>query len=565
MPKVLDTMVDWLHLNVLFKCGLFACSSEILYVKKIKKYFMRSDVIMKKWIAYCANLAILAGAVTLTVYAPDGLSKIIVGIMTAVILAGEIFGVVPLIQYSTGFDCAIRNIRKACEAQTSMPWIAVLKMDTFFGQKVLDQLFDDCKKKIEQERKNGMIISGIDEVINEDELSLRCWQGVILQIPGTLTGLGLLGTFIGLITGINSIQVSSVDATLASIQTLFSGIQTAFYTSIAGVILSIIFNIMYKFLWNVMIRDLGMFIVLYQRNVIPSAEEQIRYSQKKGMKQIQESLGRIPQNNNFSLSNIDMTPQRNSGNESVMMPQILNGLQAGEFMFYLQPRYDLNTREIIGAEALVRWKHPKLGMVAPAVFIPILEKNGYITKLDQYIWNQICIKIREWIDDGIRPVPISVNISKTDILALDICGVFSELIQKYRIPPKCIEFDIAQNAYMEARNITLEFEKQVQQKGFRTVIDGFQGDFFALRSGEQDSYADAYKLDLRSYKDNKEIAAVAGQARDMRISMLAEGIENMEQMSVLRKNGITEGQGFYLSKAVSIGEFEHLMKWRQNQ
>lgn len=145
---------------------------------------------------------------------------------------------------------------------------------------------------------------------------------------------------------------------------------------------------------------------------------------------------------------------------------------------------------------------------------------------------------------------------------MDICGVFSELIQKYRIPPKCIEFDIAQNAYLEARNVTLEFEKQVQQKGFRIVIDGFQGDFFALRSGEGEPYADAYKLDLRSCENNKSIMAIAGQAREMRISMLAEGIENMEQMSTLRKNGITEGQGFYLSKAVSIDEFEHMMEWR---
>ena len=135
----------------------------------------------------------------------------------------------------------------------------------------------------------------------------------------------------------------------------------------------------------------------------------------------------------------------------MLMPQILNGLQNNEFTFYLQPRYDLNTEKIIGAEALVRWIHPKLGMVAPSVFIPILEKNGYITKLDQYIWNQICAKIRGWIDGGIRPVPISVNISKTDILALDISEVFSDLIQKYRIPPRCIEFDIAQNAYLESR------------------------------------------------------------------------------------------------------------------
>lgn len=518
---------------------------------------------MKKWLSYSANLAMLVCAGALTISAPDWLSRVIVGIMTGIILLGAAIGVMPLIHYSAGFDRAAGNIRKAQETQASMPWLAISKMDNFFGQKQLDSLFDEYKRKVEQERKNGMIVGGIDEAINEEELSLRCWQGVLVQIPGTLTGLGLLGTFIGLITGINSIQVSSVDAALTSIQTLFSGIQVAFYTSISGVILSIVFNIMLKIIWNIMLRDLGMFTAMFQRNVIPSVEEQVRYSQKKEMYQIQEKLNRIPQNGNFSLSNMDLAFQNNAASESVLMPQILAGLQNNEFIFHLQPRYDLNTKEIIGAEALVRWNHAKLGMVAPSVFIPILEKNGYITKLDQYIWNQICAKIREWIDEGIRPVPVSVNISKTDILALDVAEVFSELLQKYRLPPRCIEFDVAENAYLEARNITGEFERQVQQKGFRIVLDGFQGDFFALRSGEVPAYADAYKLDLRFCKDNKNIISIAEQARNMRISMVAEGIENMEQMSILRKNGITEGQGYYISKAVSVDEFEKIMNWRR--
>ena len=179
------------------------------------------------------------------------------------------------------------------------------------------------------------------------------------------------------------------------------------------------FNIIYKIIWNVMIRDLGMFVASFQRNVSPSADEQGRYLQKKDRQQIQEKLSSLPQYGKYSLSNAEAGLAGGSGSESVLMPQILNGLQNHEFTFYLQPRYDLNTQKIIGAEALVRWIHPKLGMVAPSVFIPVLEKNGYITKLDQYIWNQICAKMRQWIDAGIRPVPISVNISKTDIMALD--------------------------------------------------------------------------------------------------------------------------------------------------
>ncbi len=518
---------------------------------------------MKRWISYGVCLAVLGGAGALAMSAPDWLSVVIVGTMTIIIFLGEVFGIFSLISYSAGFERAMVNIKKAQETQASMPWLVVSKMDAFFNQKLLDRLFDEYKRKVEQERKNGMIVSEIDEAINEDELALRCWQGVVVQIPGTLTGLGLLGTFIGLIIGINSIEISSVDATLTSIQRLFGGIQVAFYTSISGVILSILFNIIYKTLWNIMIRDLGMFRASFQRNVIPSVEEQKRYSQKKDMRQIQQSLNRLPQSGEFSLSNSGARGQGNPGNESVLMPQILAGLQNSEFTFYLQPRYDLNTQEVVGAEALVRWNHAKLGMVAPSVFIPVLESNGYITKLDQHIWNQICVRMREWIDQGIRPVPISVNISKTDILALNISEVFSDLIKKYRLPPRCIEFDIAQNAYLEARNITQEFEKEVQERGFRVVVDGFKGDFFALRSGETPPSADAYKLDLRFYRDIKDIVPVIKQARKLHVSVVVEGIENMEQMAALRKNGITEGQGFYLSKALSIDKFEKMMEWRK--
>ena len=519
---------------------------------------------MKKGLSYGANILLLAGAVILTVMSPDWLSALIVGTMAVIILIAELFGVFPVIQYSGGLDNAVRNIRKAAGMENVKTWLAISRMDNFFNQKLLDQLFVEYKRKAEEDRKNGMVVEDIDELINEDELALRSWQGVVLQIPGTMTGLGLLGTFIGLLAGISRIQISSVDATLTSILELFSGIRVAFYTSISGVILSMVFNLMYKLLWNIMVRDLGMFVGAFRRNVIPSADEQLRYSQKKDMEQIQESLSGLPKYGNYSMANAGAAFQGDSGNESVLMPQILSGLQNGEFLFNLQPRYDLNTQQIIGAEALVRWKHPKLGMIAPSVFIPVLEKNGYITKLDQYIWDRVCAQMREWIDRGIRPVPVSVNISKTDIMALNISEVFSDLLHTYRLPPRCIEFDIAQNAYTEARNFVLEFEREVQQKGSRVVVDGFTGDFFAMQAGGVPPYADAYKIDLRFCREAGQITSIAEQARSMQIALIAEGIENVKQMSALRKNGITEGQGFYLSKSVPVEAFEKMMNWGQD-
>ena len=112
--------------------------------------------------------------------------------------------------------------------------------------------------------------------------------------------------------------------------------------------------------------------------------------------------------------------------------------------------------------------------------------------------------------------------------------------------------------------IVLEFERSVQQKGFKIAVDGFVGDFFALQSAGTPPCADCYKLDLRFCREASDIGQIAEQARAMQVSLIAEGIENVKQMSVLRKNGITEGQGFYLSKSVPIEQFERMMNWGQD-
>jgi EAL domain-containing protein (putative c-di-GMP-specific phosphodiesterase class I) len=308
-----------------------------------------------------------------------------------------------------------------------------------------------------------------------------------------------------------------------------------------------------------MIREYGIFMEEFHRNIIPSEEEQNRYRQKRDMQMILERLDRIPKNSGFSLAKTNDVSGRNIGNESILMPQVRMGLRNGEFTFYLQPRYDLNTHKIIGAEALVRWNHKKLGLVSPSVFIPTLEANGYIIKLDQYIWEEVCKTVRRWIDAGLRPVPVSVNLSKTDILAIEIADFFTEMVHKYKLPPRSLEIEIAENAYIHTPLAASEVENALRQSGFRVIIDGFTGDYMALMNKAETVNADALKLDLRfmnEQKGNRTISSVLDQASKMKINLIAEGIENMEQMTVLRKNGCTEGQGFYLSRPISIEEFE---------
>ena len=392
-------------------------------------------------------------------------------------------------------------------------------------------------------------------------LALHTWKGVIAQLPGTLTGLGILGTFVGLLLGLRNISFVTVEAALGSVQSILAGIDTAFYTSIAGVILSILFNIINNVLRNIMNRETGLFLEEFHKTVIPTTDEQARYSSRREVRQILELLDRLPKNTgNGALTGEAMSG--NGGNERVLMPQILDGLRKNEFTFFLQPRYELNTRKVIGAEALVRWNHPVLGVVSPAVFIPVLESNGYITKLDQYIWGEVCKTIRVWIDEGVRPMPITVNVTKTDILAIDVAEFFSGMLKKYRIPPKYLDIDISRTAYLETHDVLSETVAQLQQMGFRVVLDGFDGNYMEL-SALGDIGTDVLKLDLCSAEMQNRTNALPGifvQARTLRLNLLAEGIESAEQLNVLRKAGCTEGQGYFFSRPLSVDEFAKILK-----
>lgn len=510
---------------------------------------------------YILTVFILLCGIALAAYAPDGLSMAFIIAMEALIALGALFGVLPVMQYARGFRTGLKGVERAVENRTGSAWTMLETVEDFFRQSTLDGIFHDYQQKLRSQRESGQVLSDIDEYINDDVLALHSWQSLMMQIPGTLTGLGILGTFVGLIIGIRGVGFSTVNAALASVQTLLGGIQVAFYTSICGVILSLLFNLVYRMSWNVMVRELGVFTESFHKNVVPPVADQARYRESRSLRQITELLERLPKNQGFSVSagGLNGVVSTGTDTEQVLMPQIVSALRDGEFIFLLQPRYDLNTRKLVGAEALVRWNHKKLGLLAPSVFIPLLESNGYITKLDQYIWEQVCQTIRRWIDEGLRPMPLSINVTKTDILAMDVAEFFDSLVKKYRLPPRSLEIEIAQNAYQQAANTVIDTEARLRQDGFRVVMDGFDGDYITL-SNVEGFQADALKLDLRR-TDGSQAALNAAfeQARVLKMNLAAEGIENMEQLATLRKCGCTEGQGFFLSKPVTLEEFEAMM------
>lgn len=515
------------------------------------------------WFSYIVVILIWTSGVLLTAFSPDYFTMVDVGAECALVVVGSLIGLLPVISFTNGLRTGQKSIQKAAAVEGDAVWIAALQNEHFFNQKTLDKLFQEYRAKVQQQRATGQIVSDIDDFINEDVLGVYSWQGVVAQVPGSLTGLGILGTFVGLLMGLENVSFADVRTALTSVETILAGINTAFYTSIAGVILSILFNISNNVMRNVMNREMGMFLENFHKAVLPTAEEQNRYRDHKEVRQIVELLERLPKNGGFSVSRGAQGAMAGAvGNERILMPQILSGLKNNEFIFYLQPRYELSTRKVIGSEALVRWKHPTLGTLSPSVFIPVLESNGYITKLDQYIWESVFQTLRGWIDEGLRPMPISVNVTKTDILAMDVAEFFSDMLKKYRVPPKYISIDIAENAYIETHGAVHDAEARLLQAGFQVVLDGFDGDYIGLSSVEGIG-TDVMKLDLRSIKAENKQAALPGifnQARTLRLTMLVEGIESMEQLTALRKCGCTEGQGYYFSRPLSVEEFEKILK-----
>ena len=515
-----------------------------------------------KRLPYLFIVVFIMASGLLAAYSPDRLSLVVVGCMCVIALASSFYCMAPVISFTNGLRNGQESIRRAMRSEDGTAWMTALQMDRFFDQKTLDQMFQEYREKVRQQRENGLIVSDIDDTINEDMLGLYSWQSVAAQIPGTMTGLGILGTFLGLLMGLRGINFMTVEAALASVETILAGINTAFYTSIAGLILSVFFNVVNNILRNIMSREVDLFLEEFHRTIIPTTEEQSRYSDRRENRQIVELLERLPKKGTMPLVGSGST----SGNEQILMPQILDGLKKNEFVFFLQPRYELNTRKVIGAEALVRWNHPTLGVISPAVFIPVLESNGYITKLDQYIWEKVCQLIRQWVDQGIRPVPISVNVTKTDVLAMDVADFFKDMLKKYRIPPKHLEIDVSGSAYLEAYGVLKDAVARLQQAGFRVILDGFDGDYIKLSSAGEIGI-DQLKLNLRSenLEDKLEVLpAVFNQARTLRLNLLAEGIESMEQLTMLRKCGCTEGQGYFFSRPLSVAEFEKNLKVGQN-
>ena len=242
-----------------------------------------------------------------------------------------------------------------------------------------------------------------------------------------------------------------------------------------------------------------------------------------------------------------------------------SALADGQFEIYLQPKYRLADNRLSGAEALVRWKHPEWGLQAPGVFIPLFEKNGFISRLDQCIWEQACAVLRRWREKGWPAIPISVTVSRADIYNADLPQFLMQLRQRYGLEPSSLHLEITESAYTEDPGQLIGTVRRLRELGFIIEMDDFGSGYSSLNMLNE-LPIDVLKLDMKFIQSETAkpvsqgiLRFIIGLARWMKLSVVAEGVETQEQVRRLRDVGCDYVQGYYFARPMPVEDFEKIV------
>lgn len=232
-----------------------------------------------------------------------------------------------------------------------------------------------------------------------------------------------------------------------------------------------------------------------------------------------------------------------------------------EFEMYLQPQVD-SSGNLYGAEALVRWQHPERGLLSPAIFIDVLEKTGFIYKLDRYMWDKAAKKLGEWKKEGKDQYHISVNISTKDFYLVDVYETFVGLVDKYDIDPVNLNIEITETTLMSDFDKNMGIIRLLQNYGFNIEIDDFGSGYSSLNM-LKDISADVLKIDMGFLRASENEAkgldileSIITLAGKLGMKVITEGVETKKQLYMLVEMGCDMYQGYYFSKPIPVDEFE---------
>lgn len=245
---------------------------------------------------------------------------------------------------------------------------------------------------------------------------------------------------------------------------------------------------------------------------------------------------------------------------------IRQALEHDEFALHYQPKLDLKTGRILGAEALIRWFQPRSGWVHPADFIPVAEDSGLIVPLTQWVLRHACEQAQDWRTMGLAPLRISVNISAIDFRQREFVDNLAAILKQTGLPPNQLELEITESVLMQNVDDTVDILNRIKAMGVRLALDDF-GTGYSSLSYLRRFPIDVLKIDqsfVRGLHENSQdaqlISAIIGMGKSLELNIIAEGVETVEQLNFLRAQHCEEGQGFLFSKAVPAKDFAQLLQ-----
>lgn len=246
-------------------------------------------------------------------------------------------------------------------------------------------------------------------------------------------------------------------------------------------------------------------------------------------------------------------------------------LQNGEFEVYYQPKYELDRERVAGAEALIRWNSNAYGFLPPGKFVPLFERNGFIRRIDIFVFEQVCKQLRKWEDEGREAVPISINLSRTYIDDVSFFDIYTDLVMKYDVNPAYIELELTESVAYENMDKLTSLIDDIHRVGFSISLDDFGSGYSSLNM-LKNLQVDALKLDKDFFSEQRYgsfisrrksldiVSSVIELARKLEMKTVAEGVESEEQIEFLKDMGCDMVQGFYYSKPLKLEEFDALLK-----
>lgn len=282
------------------------------------------------------------------------------------------------------------------------------------------------------------------------------------------------------------------------------------------------------------------------------------------IRQMVDKVSLVIMKSKGNMSNYILYYDENSYRNDIFKQQLIGefetALNENQFCMYLQPQTDKDGN-MLGAEALIRWNHPNMGLIMPGAFIECFEDAGLIYRLDNYIWEEAAKQLKIWKDSGYNYY-ISVNISAKDFYHIDVYQTFKNLVSKYGIDTDKLHIEITETALSEDKQAAHKTIERLHDEGFIIEIDDF-GSGYSSFNFLKDVCADVIKIDRvflkkSSHEERGEqiLRSIISLSHDIGMDVITEGVENVDQLSMLAKMNCDWFQGYYFSKPITVGDFE---------